>query len=59
MLVELVRNGLVERTHTASVVVLAPDGSVRVDLGRVDGPIYPRSVFPPRVDRPAPGTGRA
>ncbi len=47
VLVELVRSGLVESTHTVSVVVLSPDGSTRVALGRVDGPMLPRSANKP------------
>ena len=47
VLVDLVRSGFVESTHTVSVVVLAPDGSTRLALGRVDAPILPRSANKP------------
>jgi L-asparaginase II len=46
-LVELVRDGMVEGVHTGSLVVLAPDGSVRLALGDVEAPIYPRSAAKP------------
>jgi len=47
VLVELVRSGLVESTHTGSVVAVRPDGSVPLALGRVDRPVYPRSSNKP------------
>jgi L-asparaginase II len=47
VLVELVRSGLVESTHTGSVVALRPDGSTALALGHVDRPVYPRSSNKP------------
>jgi L-asparaginase II len=47
VLVELVRSGLVESTHTGSLVALRPDGSVVLALGEVDRPVYPRSSNKP------------
>ncbi|MCR3721241.1 MULTISPECIES: asparaginase [Prauserella salsuginis group] len=46
-LVEVVRSGFVESVHHGSVVVTAPDGSVRASLGDVDEPMYPRSSNKP------------
>jgi len=47
VLVELVRSGVVESTHTGSVVLLRPDGSVAEQLGAVDSPVFPRSANKP------------
>jgi L-asparaginase II len=47
VLVELVRSGLVESTHTGSLVAVRPDGSVVLALGQVDAPVYPRSSNKP------------
>ncbi len=47
VLVELVRSGVVESTHTGSVVILGPDGSVAEQLGHVDAPVFPRSANKP------------
>lgn len=47
ILVELVRSGVVESRHAASVVALYPDGSVALRLGVVDQPIFPRSANKP------------
>ncbi|MBC7373284.1 MAG: asparaginase [Frankiales bacterium] len=47
VLVELVRSGVVESVHRASVVALRPDGSVAVALGVVDRPVFPRSSNKP------------
>ena len=47
VLVELVRSGVVESTHQASVVALRADGSVALALGAVDVPIFPRSSNKP------------
>ncbi|NNG20745.1 asparaginase [Naumannella sp. ID2617S] len=44
---EVVRGGLVESVHTARVVVTDPDGRVRLALGAVDAPMYPRSAAKP------------
>ena len=47
VLVELVRSGLVESTHRASVLALRPDGTVALSLGVVDEPVFPRSSNKP------------
>ena len=47
VLVELVRSGVVESAHRASVVALRPDGSVALSLGVVDRPVFPRSSNKP------------
>ena len=47
VLVELVRSGVVESTHRASVVALRPDGSRALALGVVDRPVFPRSSNKP------------
>ena len=47
VLVELVRSGVVESTHRASVLALRPDGSVALALGVVDQPVFPRSSNKP------------
>ncbi len=47
VLVEVVRSGVVESTHSASVVALRPDGSTALALGAVDVPVFPRSSNKP------------
>ena len=47
VLVELVRSGVVESVHAASVVALRADGSVALALGDVDVAIFPRSSNKP------------
>ncbi len=47
VLVELVRSGVVESVHRASVVALRADGSVALELGVVDAPVFPRSSNKP------------
>ena len=47
VLVEVVRSGVVESTHAASVVALRPDGSPALSLGVVDVPVFPRSSNKP------------
>ena len=47
VLVELVRSGVVESTHTGSVVALRADGSTALSLGVVDRPVFPRSSNKP------------
>ncbi len=47
VLVELVRSGVVESTHTGSVVALRADGSTALSLGDVDRPVFPRSSNKP------------
>lgn len=45
--VEVVRSGLVESVHLATVVVLAPDGSLVHAAGDPDAPVLPRSANKP------------
>ncbi|EHR53634.1 L-asparaginase II [Saccharomonospora marina XMU15] len=47
VLVEVVRSGFVESVHRGALVVTAPDGTVRVALGDVDRPVFPRSANKP------------
>ena len=47
VLVEVVRSGVVESTHAASVVALRPDGTPALALGAVDVPVFPRSSNKP------------
>ncbi|MGB8649044.1 MAG: asparaginase [Mycobacteriales bacterium] len=47
LLVEVVRSGYVEGTHTGSVVALRPDGSVALAVGDVTRPVFPRSSNKP------------
>jgi L-asparaginase II len=47
LLAEVVRSGYVEGTHTGSVVVLRPDGSVAVGIGDLERPVFPRSSNKP------------
>jgi L-asparaginase II len=47
LLAEVVRSGYVEGTHSGSVVVLRPDGSVLLALGDLDRPVFPRSSNKP------------
>jgi L-asparaginase II len=44
VLVELTRGGLVESTHTGSVVLARPNGEAVMSLGEVQRPIFPRSA---------------
>lgn len=46
-LAHVVRGDLVESVHAGHLVVLAPDGSVRLALGDPDLPIWPRSSLKP------------
>lgn len=46
-LVEVVRSGFVESVHHGALVVTAPDGAVRLALGDVHRPMYPRSSTKP------------
>ncbi|MBB3049926.1 L-asparaginase II [Prauserella isguenensis] len=46
-LVEVVRSGFVESVHHGSLVVTAPDGTVRAAVGDVAEPVYPRSSNKP------------
>jgi L-asparaginase II len=47
LLAEVVRSRYVESTHTGSVVVLRPDGSVLLGLGDLERPVFPRSSNKP------------
>jgi L-asparaginase II len=47
VLLEVVRSGVVESTHTGSVVALRADGSTALALGVVDRPVFPRSSNKP------------
>jgi L-asparaginase II len=47
VVVELVRSGVVESVHAASVVAAGPDGSPVLALGVVDRPVFPRSSNKP------------
>ncbi|RJK97727.1 asparaginase [Vallicoccus soli] len=45
--VEVVRSGVVESTHTATVAVLGADGALLHAAGDVDAPVFPRSSNKP------------
>jgi L-asparaginase II len=47
VLVEIVRNGFVEGEHRGRLVLLGPDGSVRLSVGEIRRPILPRSSNKP------------
>ncbi len=47
VLIEVVRDGLVESVHRARVAITDPDGSLAAGLGAVPAPIYPRSAVKP------------
>ena len=47
IVVEVVRNGLVESVHHVRVAATAPDGTLIAGLGAIDAPIYPRSALKP------------
>jgi L-asparaginase II len=47
VLVEVVRSGVVESTHTGSVVAIRGDGSAALALGAVDIAVFPRSSNKP------------
>ena len=47
VLVEVVRDGLVESVHRGRVAVTGPDGSLIASLGDPDMPVYPRSASKP------------
>jgi L-asparaginase II len=46
-LVEVVRSGFVESVHHGALVVTAPDGSIRLAIGDVTHPVFPRSSNKP------------
>jgi L-asparaginase II len=46
-LVEVIRSGYVESTHSGAVLALAPDGSIAWSVGDVDRLVYPRSSNKP------------
>ena len=43
----MLRSGFVESVHRGSVVVLAPDGAVRLAIGEVNEPVFTRSCNKP------------
>jgi L-asparaginase II len=47
VLAEVVRSGVVESTHTGSVLAVRGDGSVALAVGDVDSPLFPRSSNKP------------
>jgi L-asparaginase II len=47
VLVEVERSGVVEGVHRGHLVVLDPDGSVRLAIGEVCAPMFPRSSLKP------------
>ncbi|NJP52619.1 asparaginase [Streptomyces sp. SBST2-5] len=47
VLTEVVRSGFVEGRHRGSLVLLDADGSVRLALGEVTAPVFPRSCNKP------------
>jgi L-asparaginase II len=47
VLVEVVRSGFVESVHHGALVITEPDGSVRLAVGDVDRPVFPRSSNKP------------
>ncbi|MQA07805.1 MAG: asparaginase [Pseudonocardiaceae bacterium] len=47
VLAEVVRSGFTESVHRGSVVVLAADGTPRLELGNTREPVFPRSASKP------------
>jgi L-asparaginase II len=47
VLVEVVRSGVVESVHRASVLAVRADGAEALSLGEVDAPVFPRSSNKP------------
>jgi L-asparaginase II len=47
VLVEVERSGVVEGVHRGHLVVLDPDGAVRLAIGEVRAPMFPRSSLKP------------
>ena len=47
VLVELVRSGVVESVHSASLLAVRADGTTALALGTVDRPVFPRSSNKP------------
>jgi L-asparaginase II len=45
VLAQLVRSGLIESTHSGSLILISPDGSNLLSLGDVDTEMYPRSAI--------------
>jgi L-asparaginase II len=45
VLAQLVRSGLIESTHSGSLILISPDGSDLLSLGDVDAEMYPRSAI--------------
>jgi L-asparaginase II len=46
-LVEVVRSGFVESIHRGALIITDPDGSVRLAVGDVERPVFPRSSNKP------------
>jgi L-asparaginase II len=46
-LVEVIRSGFIESVHHGALVVTAPDGSIRLAIGDVTRPVFPRSSNKP------------
>ncbi len=47
IVVEVVRNGLVESVHHARIAITAPDGTLSAAIGNAAAAIYPRSALKP------------
>ncbi|WP_410563418.1 asparaginase [Amycolatopsis sp. cmx-4-61] len=47
VLAEVVRSGFVESVHRGALVITGPEGAVRLALGDVASPVYPRSSNKP------------
>jgi L-asparaginase II len=45
VLAQLVRSGLIESTHSGSLILISPDGGDLLSLGDVDAEMYPRSAI--------------
>lgn len=47
IVVDVIRNGLVESVHHVRIAITGPDGELLGALGEPDAPIYPRSAIKP------------
>ena len=59
ILVELTRGDLVESVHRGAVAVADADGAIRLALGDIDSPVYPRSSLKPIQALPLVESGAA
>jgi len=59
VLVELTRSALVESVHRGAVAVADAGGAIRLSLGEIDSPIYPRSSLKPIQALPLIESGAA